>query len=459
MIQLEARRETRDLKSLIEILAHGLFVLLLIALPTSKGLASVGVTGLLILSIVKLFLNIRNLPTRLHWLSYSSWGLLVFLILSFLLSENKLSAWSVLYRQNTLLILPLAFWLFCTLLSKHLLLYFNLFIASVSFCSLLTLFFFFLPEATTIQITARLSFLQDYIVHEKQSAFGNYSPFLDRLHFSYLLGTALLLQLYLGLKKSLFSLSQIVYVVLFSLNIACFLVLGGRGAQLGFLASGSIWMIVIYWKFIHQKITKKFSKVLSISILSLGLIIGLLVLPYLLYQNVTAIKDRYRQLRWEIGTYQDNTFMKYPYEHFTSLRRIMSWKYNWEMIEDRPLLGRGIGDYQNDLQQLYNRDEIKVPVNSHQQLLYFWATTGLMGFLFFAFLLFIFLRKSFQQKTLVLKALLSSFWLFYFIIFLFDTPLLYQTGGLAFWTFFLLFIHPALHVQPFSKSFNPSIRG
>ncbi|MEM6700427.1 MAG: hypothetical protein AAF599_18630, partial [Bacteroidota bacterium] len=108
--------------------------------------------------------------------------------------------------------------------------------------------------------------------------------------------------------------------------------------------------------------------------------------------------------------------------------------------------------------QLYDRDDIKIPVNSHQQLFYFWATTGLLGFLFFAFILLDFLRKSFQQKTLLLKALLSSFWLFYFIVFLFDAPLLYQTGGLAFWVFFLLLLHPALHVQPLSESLNPSIR-
>jgi len=452
------RSKTRDIKSVIEILAYGLFTLLFIALPTSKGLASTAVTGLLILSLAKLLIKSKNLPARLDFWFYSPWVLLCLLIISFFLSEDKATAWSVLYRQNTLLILPLAFWLFRDLLQKHYLRYLNLFIASISFCSILTLTFFFLPESTTINLVSKLSFLQDYVVHEKQSAFGNYSPFLDRLHFSYLLGTALFLQLFLGLKKSFFSLPQIIYAGLFGLNLACFLILGGRGAQLGFLASASIWIVVVYWKYVHHQITKKVSKQLSISFLSTGLIISLLVLPYFLYQTVPAIQDRYRQLKWEIGTYQDNTFTNYPYEHFTSLRRIMSWKYNWEMIQDRPILGRGIGDYQNELQQLYNRDEIKIPVNSHQQLLYFWVTTGLLGFLTFAFILFVFLRKGFQQKSLLLKALMLSFSLFYFIVFLFDTPLLYQTGGIAFWAFFLLFLHPALHLQPFSKSLNPPIR-
>ncbi|MEL6719590.1 MAG: hypothetical protein AAFP82_12825, partial [Bacteroidota bacterium] len=260
MKQLSTGQNKQGIKPIIEVLANGLFVLLFIALPTSKGLVSVGLTGLLILCLIQLFLKRKNTPTRLNWLLYSPWILLFLLIVSFFNSADKATAWSVLYRQNTLLILPLALWIFRDLLKRRLSLYFHFFIASISFCSVLTLFFFFLPEDKTISIVTQLSFLQDYIVHEKQLAFGTYSPFLDRLHFSYLLGTALFLQLYFSLKKDLFTLTQVIYGSLFFLNLSCFLILGGRGAQLGFLASLSIWIMVIYWKSLHQQIAQKFSR-------------------------------------------------------------------------------------------------------------------------------------------------------------------------------------------------------
>ncbi|MEM0995419.1 MAG: O-antigen ligase family protein, partial [Bacteroidota bacterium] len=346
-----------SLARIIRALASLFFMALFIGLPTSKGIASVGVGGLLGVSILELLKNGFPKVSRSDWQLWMPLCLLLLLIISFFRSEDTDTAWKVLYRQNTLLILPLALLVFKDIFQKQFRLFFQLFIAANSFAALLTLFFFFLPSALCIKITQQLAFLQDYIVHEKVYAFGVYSPFLDRLHFSYLLATSILLQLwFLFQPKENAMTSKIYHSIALLLNLCCLMILGGRGAQLGFLLSAAIWIYLIYRQYLQSLLVQKLGSFVATSSLVGVLLISTILIPYLAYQNIPAVQSRYQQLRWEIGTVQDGTYQNYPYEHFTSLRRLMSWKYTWQLIKEQPILGIGLGDHNAELQSLYDRD-------------------------------------------------------------------------------------------------------
>ncbi|MEM9887313.1 MAG: O-antigen ligase family protein [Bacteroidota bacterium] len=430
----------------ISFLANLFFAALFVGLPISKGVASVAVGGLLVLSVVQIIrFGLPKIQVS-DWRFWMPLLLLFLLIISYFRSEDSSTAWKVLYRENTLLVIPLALAVFKELFQKQFRLYFQLFIIATSFCSLLTLFFFFLPSQTSLSITQKLTFLQDYVLHEKEYAFGTYSPFIDRLHFSYLLGTALFIQLWALFSRQIKS--HLPAFILLMINLFCLLILGGRGAQLGFLLSTAVWLVFIYRQFLQIPLMERFGRIAAYTLLVLGLLVGIALMPYLAYRNIPAVQDRYTQLRWEIGTVQDDTYQKYPYEHFTSLRRLMSWKYTWEIIRRHPILGIGLGDHNTTLRKYYERDQLRIPINSHQQYLYYWAVAGILGFLLFLLLLWQFLRSSFQEKVWNHQALMLSFIAFYSIVFLLDSPLIYQTGSLAFWVFFLALVALKIEASP-----------
>jgi len=306
-------------------------------------------------------------------------------------------------------------------------------------------------------------------VHEKELAFGVYSPFIERLQFSYLIGVAIFLQFWLLFKeinsvyierasrtlssgsskssspqpppeaerfrakrenKYLFSFLKI------SILFSTLLILGARGAQLSFLVASIIWMIGGYFQFIYPIISKKLNAFFAYTSLILGLTFFLAIAPFFAYKKIPAVKTRYDQMRWEIGTFQDDTYTNYEYIHFTSIRRLLSWKNSWSIIQENPILGVGIGDYQVAMKKEYTKDNLGFPVNTQSQFLYYWAVAGLLGLFTFLAMLFFFTISFIRQKDFGLKLLSLSFITFYVVIFLFDAPLNFQVGAMTFLTIF-----------------------
>ena len=104
-------------------------------------------------------------------------------------------------------------------------------------------------------------------------------------------------------------------------------------------------------------------------------------------------------MKWELKTYSDNSFTKYPYQHHTTLRRIFSWKNTWEIIKQHPVFGVGVGDYKDEMQAMYDKDGLDLSVNTHNQFLHIWAGTGIAGLLLFLFILFHWFRDIVLRKN------------------------------------------------------------
>lgn len=407
------------------------FLLLFLALPLSKALASIAV-GILVGTAIFNFPNRSRIQIPNYW--WLPILLFLFLFVSVWYSNDYEEGWKVLYRQNTLIFLPFAFWVHSAICRSYFRRAMQVFLLSNTIAAICTLLFFFLPENQTIQLTNTFSFLQPYISHEKTHAFGTYSPFIDRLHFSYLLGTSILVNGCLLVEKR----RSFLWISTLFIQVICFLILGGRGAQLAALASGLVGALLIYLQFIHPFLVPKISRLGSLGILFVGLTIGGLLLPYVAYKNVPAIAMRYDQLIWEISTLNDGTYVDFSYEHFTSLRRKVSWQTTWQSIQEQPILGVGIGDHNSILEAQYANGKFDIPINTHQQFLYYWMVAGAFAFIIFLAACLYFIILAIQQKIWLERLLLLCFITFYGIVFCLDSPLIYQTGGLAFWSFYLL---------------------
>ncbi len=403
------------------------------SLPISKGIASVAMAGLFLTSL----LNVDQLKWRhSDWWVFAPMVVWLTLLMSQLYSNGLAAGWKILYRQDAMLLLPFIYFFHQKLAHEKLLIYSVVYIAAVAFASLLTLLFYFLPESSTIAITSKVSLLQAYIPHEKQDAFGAYSPFLDRLHFSYLIGIAILLLIWLLFKQSAHIGFQVAMLILL---IVTMLLLGARGGQLGLLVAITIWCVFLYLHFIHPRLKVRIGKFSSLSVSTLCILLGGLAIPSLTYKYVPAIQTRYNQLNWEIETFYNGSYVNHAYIHFTSIRRILSWQNTLQLIREQPLLGTGVGDFDATLQAIYERNDLGFPVNSHQQFLYYWGTSGLLSVLSFlvafAALFWVIPRKKSWQA----QALTLSFAGFYSVIFMLDAPLLYQVGCMNFWWFYLIF--------------------
>ena len=73
------------------------------------------------------------------------------------------------------------------------------------------------------------------------------------------------------------------------------------------------------------------------------------------------------------------------------LPRIFIWGQSWEMIQERPILGYGIGDAQTELNRRYSKHNYNTGVSnnfhSHDQFLQGWTQFGIIGLLFSLYIL------------------------------------------------------------------------
>lgn len=405
----------------------------MIGLPFSKALVSIAFVGLTLVSIYTFFKNKPSFPNSILW--FLPIGLFATMAISLGYSSDFNQGLKILGSQLKFLAIPFIFLVHRDGIKGKMEQYFQLFVTATSFAAFITFLFFLLPSDWVQKIAETIPLLKDYVVREKALAFGVYSPFTERLQFSYLIGVAIFCQLWLLFKrpkrKKLFEGINKIAILFVTL-----LILGARGAQISFLLASIIWLIGGYFYLIHPSIIQKFHVLFSYAILSLSLLFFLIIAPFIAYKNIPAVKVRYDQMQWEIDTFHNGTYLNYDYTHFTSIRRLLSWRNSWEIIQDNPILGVGIGDYQVEMKKEYAKDKLGFPVNTQSQFLYYWTASGILGLLSLLFLLgytiIYFLRKS----IIPLKLLSLSFLTFYCLLFLFDAPLNFQVGSMTFLTFF-----------------------
>lgn len=405
----------------------------MIGLPFSKALVSIAFVGLCLVTIYTFLKNRPPLPSGLLWLLPISIFVAAAISLSY--STNINQGIKILGSQFKFLAIPLIFIIHQKGIKGRVYQYLQLFITATSIAAFLTFLFFLMPVELVQRITETIPLLKEYIAHDKALAFGVYSPFTERLQFSYLIGVALFFQFWLLFKRTPNS-SLIKPIIQIGILLLTLLILGARGAQISFLMASTVWVIGGYFYFIHPKLIRQFNSVLSYSVLGICLIIFFIVAPLVTYKKVPAVKVRYDQMQWEIGTFKDGTYPNYDYTHFTSIRRLLSWKNSWAIIKDNPILGVGIGDYPAEMEKEYAKDKLGFPVNTQSQFLYYWTASGILGLCSLIFLLGYAAFHTLRQNLLALRLISLSFLIFYSLLFLFDAPLNFQVGSMTFLIFY-----------------------
>jgi O-antigen ligase len=258
-----------------------------------------------------------------------------------------------------------------------------------------------------------------------------YSPFIDRLQFGNLIGISILAVIWLwgetiNKKQNFYALSSLLIL------LVTHLFLGARAAQLGSLVSMALLALVALAQIIYKKLKGSISKTAVVVITTIFVLSITLLLPYLSYHFVEPVKVRYDQLRWEIDMVLNHDFKAASYEHFTSLRRVVSWQNLWELVKQHPIMGIGTGDYNAELDKIYANDSLHLSRNSHSQYLQIWATVGVWGLLAFLGSLIYWLYALSRQANRWLFSFGCAVLLFYSVVFLFDAVLLRQVDNMAF---------------------------
>lgn len=402
---------------------------LMIALPLSKALASIGLVALVILSVLP--------PYQITWSCFkknqSVWllGLLFFsLFFSQIYTENQSFGWSVLYQHNAFLLLPLAILANKKIVEKCSTQLLQVFVMATVFNCLTTFYFYFLPDETVLWITQEFGIFKPYMPKGKNLSFGLYSPFIERIQLGNLIAVATLSSVFLIMKRYK-KWMNLAFVVLL---LVCSITLGGRAGQLGLFIALIVVLAFRSLQYIYPRLKKQFGQFFAT--LSIGsLFILLLVAPYVLYQNFPPIQKRYGQMEWELLEYYKG--VERDYSHCTTVRRIVSWENSLAVIKQAPILGVGVGDYRNKMQQEYNKAPIKLTVNLHNQYLYFWACCGIVGLLLFLFIManWLFYLNQLDNLRFIFGL---AFLLCYGFVFFTDAVLQFQVDNMLFSCFFAL---------------------
>ncbi|OWY20613.1 O-antigen ligase domain-containing protein [Sphingobacteriales bacterium UPWRP_1] len=423
----------------VVLLSHIGFMVLTASLPLSKGTSSV--TMVIMLGFSLLLWTFTGVGLRrsvgFNKLIAGCWLLFAVYVAGLLYTAHLQSGIQFVYKQGALLCLPFIMAVNRQLVSWYGALYLKWLIFGTCFAAVVTTGLFLLPNATLLQIAPQLPRwgllkLSEVSVLGK---FGFYSPFIDRLSFSYLLGISALSCCWLAASGNMgkWAAAGLLGLLLFTAAI-----LGGRAAQLGLLAGLLVWLSYVVYNALKTKPGK--SSLLLKVIVATGMAVFGVAVAYGLFKTMPAVWERYNQLQWELSVLHNNTWQQYNYQYFTTLRRLYSWQNTWQIIAQHPLTGVGTGDYRHSLQQLYSQQQVGFEANAHNQFLQVWATLGIGGLLLFAGLLWLFhaiMRKAALPGFRVFGV---SVLVFYLIIFTFDSPLNTQVSLMTF--VFLLCLLP-----------------
>lgn len=425
---------------------HTGWMLVFLLMPFSIWWDSTAIVCTGILSVFKVLVGGYE-GEKLNWRNPQLLPVPVFIIYAFSLLYTSDLSWGgeLLFRQNTYLIFPIIIIINSRLFIEKFDVYIKVFIVGLSLSGLITIGLNYVPQHILEEFTRSTSMLTNYKVRNKRMSFGGYSPFLDRLRYSYLLGTGTLVLIWQLCKKGI-NLPRIIAV---GVMMSTMLLLGARGAQLAILASLMIWLLYSIITYSIPKLQKRLGKRIAymLGVAYFGVIV--IGAPIVLNKTVPSVNARYSQLMWELKKYQSGKMQpskNYDYLGFTGVRRIQSWKNTWKIIKRQPLLGAGIGDWEEVLDKQYENDELGFPPNSQQQFLHHWLIAGMLGLLSLIVMLIGFLLAMRRSGGTINQLLGFTFILFFVITFLFDIPLWYQTSRVGFLATFgmilLLTINP-----------------
>lgn len=399
----------------------------MIGLPLSKGMTSIGTLAIIISSLgywgwVKKPASIKGfLPILVLGSIY------FFYLLSITYSKNVKEAFDQIIHQHAFVTFPFVFWVLSDWLKSNIHRLCSLFVNACLLGSIITLILFVIPESQTKSITNFLSFLQTYPNHIDPLKFGLYSPFIDRLHFSYLIGFAILYEIYGSIKSH--QLLRRIFKV--SILLITMILLGARGAQISFLLAISVGTFLFFLEKIKRQELSNIDLQQKVSVLISITLVFVIMLPLLAYNTIPAIQKRYDQMIWELDHISSGEYLNMDYENFTTLTRIRAIQNAWEIVKKNPLLGVGIGDFNSNMEAINSTYADRVPVHNQNFFLYLWASCGIGALITFLCAITYFVIDLWRQADSLIRIFGVSYVLFILSCSMLDVIWIFQIGNVS----------------------------
>ncbi len=342
------------------------------------------------------------LSNKAYW---ATMGIFLLFAISALLSDNWAEAMIRLRIVMPLLFLPLAFALLPPFSKRH-------------YQELLSIFLYAMVVAC---MGVLIYFLMNYEEMQRQLIVSNAipTPNGEHIRFSLMINVAVFAGMWLlqeaffwkkAWEKWLMSgsiLFLIIMLHLLSVRIGIVVLYGGLGVA------------VLYYILVKRRY-----------LIGLIFIIGGLSLPFLAYKTIPSIKTKVNLTLHNLYLWKEGHIGEY-----SDTRRLLSFQIAWKIAQRSPWVGIGIGDLNDEQTKIYQAEypEQKV-MYPHNFFLLLYASTGILGLLFFLFCFFfpLFYRKHYKNLFFLLLHLII------FLSFMTENTLL-SAIGVGIYSFFLLF--------------------
>jgi O-antigen ligase len=302
------------------------------------------------------------------WLGIAFFG---FHLLSLSYSNFPLNGLKNLETKLSFVVLPLILYYFLT--KKSIRFTGRVFILSAFVCSFLCWFFALHQFCNELYCRVNDILLDDYPYTNFFFA-SRFSLFFHPGYFAmYLLAAIVLLLKKLEL---LFRKKEILRIILTTWSII-FLVatLFASASKSGMIC---LFVILLWWVIqFSQRYFKSWSAVISIT--------AICILFAAVIYNSNWLLNSFKSSYYALNQYGQNVS--------SSELRLQLWKSASELIKDKPLTGLGVGNVEPELNKVYEQHGIvsarEKSLNTHNQFLQTWLTTGIGGFIVLTAMLFL----------------------------------------------------------------------
>jgi O-antigen ligase len=246
---------------------------------------------------------------------------------------------------------------------------------------------------------------------------------IDHIRFSLMVAISIMLCLYFIMQFSGNNKSKIIWVAICIFLTTYLHILAVRTGLLAFYLS--LIYFSAYLIYFHKK-TKA-----ALFILILGI-----ALPFAAYMISPTFKTKVNYMQYDIKEYISNKNVAGK----SDANRLLSQELSWQIIQQHPIFGVGIGDVNQEMNNSYKINHPEIPESAylapHNQFLYVWMGCGMVGLITFLLPLFLIIKNNYSSANFLFFATtiitVSSF---------FTEPVLEIQIGTAIFIFFILLFH------------------
>lgn len=332
-----------------------------------RVLPSIGLIGLTCIALFQkdIWMKFSELAKQKAFLAFI--GLFLMHLLTFVYTDpdNFGAYWEGIILKVPLLLLPLAFGLLPGISYRKLYLLYYLFFLCVSVAALYSLVHYFFHYDFINESYIRSKVMPTWVNHVRYSLMVAFAIFI---------GCRLLQKnIYFYYKAERFFIAFATCILFVFIHLLA--VRSGLVALYGVIGVGVLYVLLVQKKFI------------------LGLVLGvsLLLIPLISYFTLPTFYNKFHNTVADVNKVEEGGNASTA-NNYSLAGRVYSYKVGMLLIQEHPLLGVGVGNFFDELDQTYNQNFPEILESSHliphSQFLFVIVLLGIIGFVLFLIFFF-----------------------------------------------------------------------